>query len=62
MIISEFESDDRQKTAIVFKRENSFRVSTYDVYFERQTEKFFDNLEEAENFAEDYVLGMNNGT
>ena len=33
-----------------------YRVFMYDVLTEQQTEKYFDNLTEAENAAEDWVL------
>lgn len=62
MMISEYKSTDGLKIATVFKRDTSYRVFMHDSYFETSNEKFFDVLDNAEDFAEDYVLGKNNGT
>lgn len=55
--ISEFYSDDRQRTAIVFKEENviGWRLFMYDSYFETEKERFFLSLSEAEMHGEFYV-------
>ncbi len=54
--ISEFISDDRQKTAMVISRtEGGFRLVLLDSYFETQQELFYNGLLEAETHAEDWV-------
>lgn len=56
-LISEFFSDDGQKTAMVFGRDGtSFRVCCLHSYFGTEKEYYFDTLQEAEDFAEDWVL------
>jgi hypothetical protein len=56
MKISEYYSDDKLRYSMVLKRDDSFRVVVLDSYFETQDERFFDILEQAENYAEDFVL------
>jgi len=54
--ISEFISDDRQKTAMVINRtQGGFRLVLLDSYFETQQEFFYNGLLEAEIHAEEWV-------
>jgi hypothetical protein len=55
-LISEYYSNDRQKVAMVLGRGSGYRVVCLDSYFETEKETFFDVLDKAEEFAEDWVL------
>jgi hypothetical protein len=55
-LISEHYSNDRLKVAMVFSRSTSYRVLCLDSYFETQKEFYFEELNTAEDFAEDWVL------
>ena len=49
---------ENNKSATVYTRgKDGFRVTMYDYYTEYFNEAYFDNESEAENFAEDWVLG-----
>jgi hypothetical protein len=52
--ISEFEHEYR--TAKIYPRGNTFRVTCIDIYFDNVEEFFCNTLEESENKAEDWVL------
>lgn len=56
--VSEYYSDDGQRRSSVLTRGSGYRVATFDSYFEKLNEAYFDNLEDAENYAEDYVMGV----
>jgi len=55
-LISEHFSDDKQKVAMVFARGSEYRVVCLDSYFETEKEKYFQYLDKAEDFAEEFVL------
>ena len=55
-LITEYHSNDRQKIAMVLTRGSNYRVGCLDSYFETEKETFFNVLDEAEDFAEDWVL------
>jgi hypothetical protein len=55
-LISEYYSNDRQKVSMVLGRDSGYRVVCLDSYFETEKETFFDVLDTAEEFAEDWVL------
>ena len=55
-LISEYYSNDRIKVAMVFARDTSYRVLCLDNYFETEKESYFEELNTAEDFAEDWVL------
>jgi len=55
-LISEYYSDNKQKVAMVLGRGPGYRVVCLDSYFETEKETFFDVLDKAEEFAEDWVL------
>ena len=55
-VISEFVSDDGQRTAMVLVRGSGFRVTCVDSYFETSMEYFCDHLQDAEDKAEEWVL------
>lgn len=48
--------ENGHKTAQVFTRGDEFRVFLYNSYLETQDEKYFTTEQQAENFAEDWVL------
>lgn len=58
-LIKEYFSDDRLRTSMVFIRNREFRVVCLDSYLESQTEHFFTHAQQAEDFAEDWVLREN---
>lgn len=50
--------EESNKSATVYTRgKDGFRVVLYDYYTEYFAESYFDNEPEAENFAEDWVIG-----
>ena len=51
-----FFSDDQLKTAMVFTRDTGFLVVCLESYFGKEFEYYFDTEQEAEDFAEDWVL------
>jgi hypothetical protein len=55
-LIKEYYSNDRQKVAMVLTRGSNYRVVCLDSFFETEEETFFDVLNKAEDFAEDWVL------
>jgi hypothetical protein len=55
-LISEHFSEDKQKTAMVFKRGDEYRVTCLNSYFETENEFYFTEIDKAEDFAEDWVL------
>jgi hypothetical protein len=55
-LISEHYSEDKIKYAAVFARGDSYRVLCLDSYFETQKELYFQNLDKAEDSAEDWIL------
>lgn len=56
-LISTYFSDNQLLTAMVFNRGDlGYRVCCLDSYFGTEKEFFFDQLQEAEDFAEDWVL------
>ena len=57
-IISQYESKDKLRTAMVLSRADEYRVVCLESYFETQKEFFFRTLTEAENCAEDWVLDV----
>ena len=48
-------SDNGLRTAIIVPRGNGFRVSCFDSYFESCVEKFFDEKDDAEGWASNYI-------
>jgi hypothetical protein len=54
-IISEYYSDDKLKYAAVFHRGEEYRVLCLDSYFETQKEHYFQEIDKAEDCAEDWV-------
>lgn len=56
ILISEYYSDDKIKLSQVIKRDNGYRVVMHNVYFETVEEIYFDNLQNAEDHAENYVM------
>ncbi len=55
-LISEHFSDNKQKVAMVFARGSKYRVFCLDIYFETEKELYFNNIDKAEDYAEDWVL------
>lgn len=55
-IISEYYSDSKLKTAMVFSRGGEYRVVCLDSYLETEKEYYYKDLNSAEDFAEDWVL------
>jgi len=55
-LISEYYSNDKQKVAMVLGRGTGYRVVCLDSYFETEKETYFDVLDTAKDFAEDWVL------
>jgi len=56
--ISEYYSEDGQRRSSVLTRGSGYRVTTFDSYFEKLNEMYFDVLQDAEDYAEDYVMGV----
>lgn len=56
MKVSEYFSDDGQRTSIIYTREGGFRVYMNDVYFETEREVYCNTLAQAAIEAENYVL------
>ena len=55
--LSTFSSDDQLRTAMVFTRgDTGYRVVCLESYFGKELEYYFDTEQEAEIFAEDWVL------
>ena len=55
-LISEYYSDNKLKTSMVFSRGGEYRVVCLDSYFETEKEYYYKDLNSAEDFAEDWVL------
>jgi len=55
-LITEHHSADGQKISMVLTRGSNYRVVCLDSYFQTEKEFFFDVIDEAEDFAEDWVL------
>lgn len=53
--ISEYYSDDKEKVSMVFKRGKEYRVVYLDRNSEIVREMYFTDLNEAEDYAEDWV-------
>lgn len=58
-IISEFHGENSIRQSLIFKSQNKYHVRQLENGDVRLTQ-VFENLEEAENFAEDWVMGENN--
>lgn len=48
-------SENGLRTAMVIPRGSGYRVSCFDSYFESYLEKFFDEKDEAESWATNYI-------
>ena len=55
-LLSTFMSDDLMRTAMVFRSEDTFIVDVLDNRFQKDKRYVFNDLQEAEDFAEDWVL------
>jgi len=55
-LISEYYSNDNIKISQVFKRGDEYRVVMHNIYFETIEEVYINNLRDAEDFAENYVM------
>jgi hypothetical protein len=54
-LLSTYTSDDQLRTAWVFKKDTEYMVELLDSISHREKKFTFDNEQEAENFAEDWV-------
>ena len=55
--LSTFYSDDQLKTVMIFTRgDDEFRVVCLESYFGKEYEYYFKTEQEAEDFAEEWVL------
>lgn len=54
--LSIYYSDDQLKTVMIFDRAGEFRVVCLESYFGKEYEYYFKTEQEAENFAEEWVL------
>lgn len=55
--LSEYYSNDGDKRSTVTKTFSGYKVSTFDSTFESVKEKLFENSFDAEDYAEDFVMG-----
>lgn len=55
-LLSTYFSDDQMRTAWVFKKEAEFMVEVLDSINHKEYKYYFNNEQEAEDFAEDWVL------